>query len=396
MFSGWGSLALMDSRKKHTESPPLSLIQHSPRGKLDVWIELDLNHMGWNLDKIRKKTKRPIMAVIKANAYGHGLIPTAHYLEKSGIDSLMVCKLDEALQLREKGVACPVVNFGPFFPGSAELLLEHKISQFVFTEDVKTLNSTAAKKGKKAKIHIHIDTGMGRMGIRHDKAFAFISKLAPLRNLRIMGVSTTLTEDEEFDKEQIHRLLSICQRAKKDGIALGKKHAASSAAIMTYPEAYLDMVRPGILIYGYYPSEKTQNENRLALKPVLQLKSRVAAVKTLDPGDSVSYHRAYSAKTREKIAVLPIGYADGYPFNVVGRGCVLLNGYRAPIVGSVTANHLEVRLKHGSSVSVGDEAVLIGNQKEESIHADELARWAEVSTYKILIGLNPLLPRISV
>jgi alanine racemase len=211
-----------------------------------------------------------------------------------------------------------------------------------------------------------------------------------------MGVSTTLTEDEEFDKEQIHRLLSICQRAKKDGIALGKKHAASSAAIMTYPEAYLDMVRPGILIYGYYPSEKTQNENRLALKPVLQLKSRVAAVKTLDPGDSVSYHRAYSAKTREKIAVLPIGYADGYPFNVVGRGCVLLNGYRAPIVGSVTANHLEVRLKHGSSVSVGDEAVLIGNQKEESIHADELARWAEVSTYKILIGLNPLLPRISV
>jgi alanine racemase len=156
------------------------------------------------------------------------------------------------------------------------------------------------------------------------------------------------------------------------------------------------MVRPGILVYGYYPSEESQHNDKLALKPVLQLKCRVAAVKTLRPGDSISYHRAYIAKTREKIAVLPIGYSDGYPFNMAGRGFVLLNGERAPIVGSVTANHLEVRLKLDSNVSVGDEAVLIGDQKKENISADELARWAEISTYKILIGLNPLLQRISV
>jgi alanine racemase len=396
MYSGWSPLALLASRNKHAKVPSLILKRHSYTTKPDVWIELDLNQMGWNLDQVRKRTKRPVMAVIKANAYGHGLIPTALYLDKSDIDSLMVCKLDEAIQLREHGVACPIVNFGPFFPESAEALVEHQISQFVFARDVKALNITAAKRGKIAKIHIHIDTGMGRMGISHREAFSLISELAPLKNLKIMGVSTTLTEDEQFDKKQLRRLRAICQRAEKEGIALGKKHAASSAAILSYPDSHMDMVRPGILIYGYYPSEKTQNQNKLALKPVLQLKCRVAAVKKLKPGDSISYHRAYIANTREKIAVLPIGYSDGYPFNVAGHGWVLLNGERVPIIGSVTANHMEVRLRLDSSVSVGDEAVLIGPQDQGNIAADEVARWAKVSTYKILIGLNALLQRISV
>ncbi len=394
--SGFSPLTLLALKKENSHVPSFLSKKDANRLNPDVWIELRLDHMGWNLDKIGEEVKRPVLAVIKANAYGHGLIPTARYLEKRGIDSLMVGKLSEAIQLRESGVASPILNFGPFFPDSAELLVKHQISQFVFTRNVRILSATAAKMGKTANIHIHIDTGMGRMGIPHPEALPLISELAALDNLKIRGISTTLTEDDEFDREQIRRLLSICQRAQQDGINLGKKHAASSAAILSYPDSYLDMVRPGILVYGYYPSEKTQHENRLSLKPVLQLKCRVAAVKTLSPGDSISYHRAYIAKTREKIAVLPIGYSDGYPSNVAGRGFVLLNGERAPIIGSVTANHLEVRLKPDSSVSLGDEAVLIGVQKRERISADELARWAEVSTYKILIGLNPLLQRIPV
>ena len=396
MFSGLSPLALLDLKKRNSRVPSLPLKKHSSYPKHDVWIELNMDNIEWNLDKIRNHVKKPVLAVIKANAYGHGLIPIARSLEKSGIDSLMVCKLEEAIQLRESKVACPILNFGPFFPESAELLVKHQISQFVFTSNVKILGSTAAKMGKTAKIHIHIDTGMGRMGISYHEAFSLISELATFSNLKIQGISTTLTEDDEFDREQIRRLISICRRAEKDGIDLGRKHAASSAAIMSYPDSYLDMVRPGILVYGYYPSEKSQHNDKLALKPVLQLKCRVAAVKILRPGDSISYHRAYIAKTREKIAVLPIGYSDGYPFNMAGRGFALLNGERAPIVGSVTANHLEVRLKLDSNVSMGDEAVLIGDQKNENISADKLARWAEVSTYKILIGLNPLLPRINV
>lgn len=395
MFSGFSPLTLLASKKRDSLFLSLPLRKHSTQLKHDTWIELNMDHMGWNLDRIRKQVKRPVMAVIKANAYGHGLIPTARYLEKMSIDSLMVCKLEEAIQLREAGVDCPILNFGPFFPEYAELLVKHQISQSVFTSDVRILNTTAAKMGKVAKIHFHIDTGMGRMGIPHHQAFSLISELATFNNLKILGISTTLTEEKEFDKEQIKRLLALCQKAKTDGIVLGRKHAASSAGIMSYPDSYLDMVRPGILVYGYYPSEKSQSKDKLALKPVLQLKCRVAAVKILRPGDSISYHRAYIAENREKIAVLPIGYSDGYPFNVAGSGFVLLSGERAPIVGSVTANHMEVKLKLDSSVSVGDEAVLIGNQGKESISADELARWAEVSTYKILIGLNPLLHRIT-
>jgi alanine racemase len=395
-FSGVPLLTFFGSFKREPRFPSPSPRKSVRSVRHDAWIELKLDHLGWNLGKIRERVKRPVMAVIKANAYGHGLIPTARYLNDLDIASLMVCKLDEAIQLREAGVSCPILNFGPFFPESAELLIRYDISQSVFTNDIRVLDSTAQNMAKRAKVHIHIDTGMGRMGIPHHEAYPLISELPSLVNLDVQGISTTLTEDEEFDREQIKRLISLCQRAEKSGIALGKKHAASSAAILSYPDSYLDMVRPGILIYGYYPSENTQQEDTLALKGVLQLKCRVAAVKTLRPGDSIAYHRAYVAKKKEKIAVLSIGYSDGYPFNITGHGDVLLNGERASIVGAITANHLEVRLKSHSTVSMGDEAVLIGQQGGETISAHEVSQWAGVSTYKILIGLNPLLPRISV
>lgn len=396
MCSGMSPLALLALKRDKKLKISRPLRQLSSDLKPDVWIELHMGHLEWNLAKIRGLVKRPVMAVIKANAYGHGLIPIARCLEKSNIDSLMVCKLNEAIQLRESGLSCPILNFGPFFPEFADLLIKHQITQFVSTHDVMALNSRAEKMGKTANIHIHIDTGMGRMGIPYREAFALISEISVLKNLRIKGISTTLTEDDAFDREQTRRMISIHQRAKKEGIDLGRMHAASSAAVLSYPESHLDMVRPGILLYGYYPSEKTQRDDKLALKPVLQLKCRVACVKTLEPGDSVSYHRAYVARTREKIAVLPVGYSDGYPFNMASRGFALLNGERAPVIGAVTANHLEVKLKLDSDVSVGDEAILIGDQKRERITADELSRWAEVSTYKILIGLNPLIQRTSV
>jgi alanine racemase len=153
------------------------------------------------------------------------------------------------------------------------------------------------------------------------------------------------------------------------------------------------MVRPGIALYGYYPSEKTQKEDRLGLKPVLLLKSRVVDVKTLQSGDSASYHRKYMARKKEKIAIIPVGYSDGYPHNIVGKAFVLIKGKRLPLIAAVTANHCAALLEKNSTVSPGDEVVLLGSQGKEKITADEVASWAEVSAYKILIGLNPLLPR---
>jgi alanine racemase len=234
---------------------------------------------------------------------------------------------------------------------------------------------------------------MGRTGISFRDALPYIKNASSLGGILIEGVLTTLTEDDEFDREQLSRFLDLCRQAEKNGISLGLKHAASSDGILDFPASHLDMVRPGITLYGYYPSEKTAGEDRLGLKPVLELKCRVADVKTLEPGDTLSYHRKYIAKKREKIAVIPVGYSDGYPSNAADKGFVLIRGKRFPLVAAVTANHMIALLGEDSQVRKGDEVVLLGIQGNEKITADDIAGWAQVSNYKILIDLSPLLPR---
>jgi len=360
----------------------------------DPWIELNLENMTWNLNQIRKLTKVPVMAVIKANGYGHGLIEIGRHLEKAGIDFLMVGKLQEALLLRKKGVSTPILNFGPFGSKDAEIIIKNNISQSVFDKKVSSLSEVALKLGKRAKVHIHVDTGMSRMGISYRDALPYIKTVSSLKGVLVEGISTALTEDDEFDKEQLKRFLNLCQQAKKEGVSLGLRHAASSDGALDLPSSHLDMVRPGIALYGYYPSEKTQKEDMLALRPVLQLKCQVVDVKTLHPGDTVSYHRRYAAQKMEKIAIIPIGYSDGYPHNVIDKGSVLIKGKRFPLIAAVTANHCAALLEEDSSVLPGDEVVLLGNQGNERITAEDIAGWAEVSTYKTLISLSPFLPRI--
>ncbi len=359
----------------------------------DPWIELNLENMGANLNNIRKQVNVPIMAVIKANGYGHGLVEVGRYLDQEGIDYLFVCKLQEAVQLRDAGVACPVLNFGPFCPDDADTLVGKDISQSVFSEDVRSLNQAALKTGKKARVHIHIDAGMGRAGISYRDALPFIEEVASLKGIQIAGTSMTLPQVHEFDRELMERFLALCREAEKKGINLGLKHAASSDGIMAFSSFYLDMVRPGTMLYGYYGLAEAQKENRLDLKPVLQLKSRVSAVKDLQPGDTVSYYRTYRAEKKERFALIAIGYSDGYPVKATGKGFVLINGERYPIIARVTANHIEVLLKPESQVQPGDEVVLIGSQGKENISAIELAQWGEVTVYQLLARLNPFLPR---
>lgn len=394
LFSGMSSASLFVRSLEGSRSSLKGLTKSASNETSDPWVELNMENMTWNLSQIRKTARVKVMAVIKANAYGHGLVEVGIHLEKAGIDFLMVGKLQEALRLRENGVSTPILNFGPFSKKDAEQIILHDISQSVFDEKVRSLNETCLKLGKKAKVHIHVDTGMGRMGIQYRDAFAFVQKVASLKGILIEGISTTLTEDDEFDREQLDIFLKLCLKAEKRGISLGLKHAASSDGILDLPSSHLDMVRPGITLYGYYPSEKTQKEDRLGLKPVLQLKSRVVAVKTLEPGDSVSYHRKYTAQKREKIAIIPIGYSDGYPPNIVGKASVLIQRKKFPLIAAVTANHCTVLLEDNSRVSPGEEVVLLGYQGKEKITADEISGWAGVSAYKLLISLNPQLPRI--
>lgn len=392
-LTGMGSMSFW-TRKTHSyQRTPQTPAYPPSYSNPSVWIELNLDNMGWNLKQIKKLAEVPVMAVIKANAYGHGIEEVGRFLETQRIDSLFVGKFQEAVQLRNNGISSPIHNFGPLSEVDPQWLVEHHVSQSVFSDEIYALDSAALRIGSKALVHIHIDTGMGRMGIPFREAPSFIHKVARLAGIKIMGISTTLTEDIQYDIIQLDRFTTLCQELEKEEISLGLKHAASSGAIFTQPAAYLDMVRPGITLYGYYPSDVTQAEDKLSLKPVLQLKTRVAAVKQLRSGDSVSYHRVYKATKKEKIAVLPIGYSDGYPTTVANKGFVLIQGERHRIIASVTANHTEVLLKKDSNVSVGDEAVLIGRQGNGSISAFDVAQLAGISPYKLLISLNPLLPR---
>lgn len=361
----------------------------------DARIELNLKNMGYNLKKIRELVKVPIMGVIKANAYGHGLLEIGQYLESQGIDSLMVCKLGEAMRLREAAIACPIVSYAPYSADVANELINYGIIQSVYTDEVKLLDEKARKFGKKMQINIHVDTGFGDMGIPYYEALPYIENVSQMENLHLFGISTKLTEDMEFDREQMKRFNVLCKQAEKKGIHLGIKHVGTSCTLFSLPSAYLDMVRPGIVLYGYYPNKKTQKEDTLSLKPVLQLKSCIVAVKRLRPSDSLYYHRIYKAKDYETVAIIAAGYSDGYPRNAVDKGCVLIKGKRHLIIGGISAHDIVVALPDDSQVSPGDEVTLIGSQGEESIYADEIAEWNENSdmAYSIISLLNPLLPR---
>lgn len=391
-LSGLNSLSFLHKDRTLNNLSSSFSKKHLIKAYRDGWIELNLDNMGWNLNKIRERVKVPVMGVIKANAYGHGLVEVGSYLDAQGIDGLMVCKLQEAVMLREAGVECPVHNFGPFCSKDSESLLHFDISQSVFSDEIMGLDEFAQKHRVMAKVHIHVDTGMGRMGIAYDQALPYLEKTASLGGIEIKGISTTLTEID-FYGEQMKRFLHLCQEAATRGVRLGRRHAASSSAIFISPSTYLDMVRPGITLYGFFPSGSSRHKDGHILKPVLSFKSRVATVKILKSGSTIGYTRDFTAKKRERIAVIPVGSTDGYPYNVKKKASVLIKGHRFPVISTVTFNHVEVLLDSNTPIIPGDEVVLIGSQGKDKITADEVASWADISTYKVLAFLNPLLPR---
>jgi alanine racemase len=362
-------------------------------GHMDPWIAVNLDHIRWNFSQIKNLVKVPVMAVIKANAYGHGLKDVGKALEKAGADWLMVGKLQEGLMLRAAGIRCPILNFGPFDAQDCEAIVLNNLSQSVFSEETVSLNEAASRFKKKALVHIDIDTGMSRTGIPHDRALPLIEKIARLSQTRIEGVSTTLTEDAEFDREQLKRFLDVCQLAEKKKIRLGLKHVASSAGIFESPELCLDMVRPGITLYGYYPNSQTQKEDRLNLRPALKFMAKVIVITDLRPGDSVSYHRIFTARKNVRVATVGIGYSDGYAPQLGGKGLVSIRSKKFPVMEAVTSNHVIVDLNNDPEIQVGDDVTLIDNHKDSGLTAGRLADLSGISDYRILIGLNPLLQR---
>ena len=355
----------------------------------DPWLEINTKNLEWNVAQVREMVgEKPIMAVVKCNAYGHGTVGIGKILERQGVGQFAVVKVQEAMALREHGVGGTILNFGPFSLVKAEQIVSHEISQSVFSETVDVLAEAARKLGKPAKVHIKVDTGLSRVGVPYCQALSYVEKIASMPGIIIEGIFTTLAEEEDFDPIQIKRLEKVCDDAERQGISVGIRHAASTSAVASNSVSYLDMVRPGNCFYGFEP------QANMDLKPVMSLKTRIIMVKKVYPGDTISYHRRRKVEKEMLLAILPVGYADGYPFQAINKAEVIIRERRRPLIVYMSANHATVDITGAEEVQVGDEVVLFGTQGDETISIMEVAAWAESSVYKVTTGMSPFLPRV--
>lgn len=366
-----------------------------------AWAEISLDNIAHNIREIRRITGKSaeIMGVVKADAYGHGVMEVAKTLLENGASRFAVSMLDEAIQLRRAGIEVPILILGYTDPRRANEIIQNDVTQSVFSHDLaQALSDEAVRQGKKVKIHIKIDTGMSRIGFLPGyNAVKNVVEISRLPNIIIEGLFTHFaTADEknrEYTNTQFERFMSICCELQRIGIHIPVKHCANSAAIIEYPEMHLDMVRPGIILYGMYPSEDV-NKAKIDLKPAMTLKANVIMVKEVEKNTSISYGRIFTTGRTSKIATIPIGYADGFNRMLSNKGKVLINGEFAPVVGRVCMDQCMVDITDiGSSVEVGDEVVLIGAQGQNNITAEDVAQTIGMINYELVCIVGKRIPR---
>ena len=337
------------------------------------------------------------MAVVKANAYGHGAIETSRALVRQGISRLAVASVTEGMALREAGISADILVLVDLLDGHVEDLLAYRLTPVVSDQRMlPALAKAAEAKDLFFPIHIKVDTGMGRLGFPQSEIPPLFDALASWKSLRVEGFMTHLAdsdgEDPGHTQQQLERFQRLIDHLGARGVSIPIVHAANSAALLRFPQSHYSLVRPGIMLYGYHTLPQGLTEP--ALQPVLSLRTTVIQVRNLQPGDSVSYNCTFIAKRKTAIAVLPIGYADGYSRRLSNKGHVLVNGRRAPIVGLVCMDMTMVDVTDLASIRVGDEVTLIGRQGDEEIWADDLAEWTGTIPYEILCAIGPRIPRL--
>jgi alanine racemase len=366
-------------------------------GYRPTWAEINLDNLVYNFNQIKQKLSGGIkvMACVKAEAYGHGLIPVAKQLVSCGVDFLAVASIDEAITLRKAGIESRVLVLGLTLEQNIGPLFDYNITPTVCSLSLaKELDRQARLRGRIFDIHLKIDTGMGRIGVMHDKAFAFVKKIVAFRNIRAEGIFTHLAcadSDEKLTHRQIQVFDSLINRLQKRSITIPLIHAANSMGVVSYKSSHFNMVRPGLILYGLYPAEKLS----IDLKPVMALKTRVIYVKNVSRGCGVSYGHTYVTRSPTKIVTLPIGYGDGYPRNLSNIAPVLINGKRFTIAGRVCMDQIMVDVGQ-TRVKIGDEVVLIGSQGSGRINAESLSALSRTIPYEIVCGIGSRVPRIYV
>jgi alanine racemase len=332
------------------------------------------------------------MAVVKADAYGHGLVDASKAALLGGVDVLGVGDLEEALRLRDAKIHTPILILGGISKEEElEEVIRHNITPTIFNFEIaKSLSEISARKGISTKIHIKIDTGMGRLGFHYTEAVQEIKKIAQLPALKLEGLFSHLATADEVDKsyatEQFEKFQFVIEELQRIGIRFPLTHIANSAAILDLPEMHLELVRPGITLYGLFPSDRLRE--RIALKPAMEFKTVIIHLKKLPKGSGVSYGRTYTTRKEEKIAVLKVGYANGYSRALSNKGEVLIRGKRAPVIGRVCMDLCMVDVTHIPGVQVGDEVVLFGRQNDSVIEVDEIAQKANTINYEIITTLK--------
>ena len=365
-------------------------------------IVISLKAIKNNIRQVRKKVgkKVKILACVKTDAYGHGIERISKAIQEE-VDYFGIASTDEGALLRKIGIKLPILILNCILPEEAETVVKYNLSQTICSMEVaRALNNEASRKEKKVKVHIDIDTGMGRIGIRTPKAIDFIKKIGKLKNLHIEGISTHFPSADEPDKnftnKQIKILGQILKELERNGIKIPLRHAANSAAVMGFPESHFNMVRPGLMIYGYYLSPYVKKN--VKLEPAFSLKTKIVCLRKLPKGATISYGRTYTTKRPSLIATLPIGYGEGYSRALSNKGEVIVKGKKAPVAGRVCMDQMMVDATNIPDVKIGDEVVLIGKQTPhqnkygagQEITVEEIASKMGTIPYEVvcMIGRN--------
>ncbi len=364
-------------------------------GYRPTWAEVDMSALEFNFRQVKKTVGDDIkiMTVVKCDAYGHGLLPVARKLADLGADYLGVAGIDEAVILRENKIRLPILILGNILERYAGLVIQYNLTQTLSDHRLALrLNQKAKSVNKTARVHIKVDTGMGRLGVLYKEAGRLIKEISLLSHLRVEGLSTHFPCadcDEEFTNYQISLFNRLVDDLRRSGIQIPLLHTANSVGIINYPSSHFNLVRPGLMLYGIYPKEGLQ----VRLRPVLSLKTRIICLKNMPSGWGISYGRSYIIKRKTRVAVLPIGYGDGYPRILSNRASVLINGRRFRVSGAVCMDQIMVDIGN-TQINVGDEVVLIGRQKGSRISVEELAYLSKTIPYEIICGIGSRVPRI--
>ncbi len=365
-----------------------------------VWAEIDLASIKHNITEIKRRVgNTPIIGVVKADGYGHGAVEVSKVLLNNGVSALAVATLSEAIQLRNAGITVPVIMLGLTPWHYQKILIEYDITPVVASySDTRALSALAVEAGTTVDVLVAVETGMGRIGLMPSKeSVNEIIGINNLPNIRIKGIFSHFSSADEKDKsytfQQIENFNRFYQDLEAAGISIKFRTHANSAATMEVPEAWFDAVRPGIILYGCYPSNEV-DKSLLSLKPAMTLKASIVFLKRVPAGTSISYGRKFVTERESVIATIPIGYADGYPRLLSGKGRVLIRGQYAPVVGNICMDQCMVDVTDIPNVKKYDEVVLIGKQGENTILADEIAEKTGTINYEIVCRIGKRVPRV--